>query len=320
MQRGLALRGSGDTGSHWEYVLKSYMGWQIDFSRPRGEASFAAPGSVHWRVFANPVALGIGGVCAVLLEFADPRIRSGVWNHSTFSTDPIGRGRRTMMAAQIGVFGPRSAAQEVIGRINRMHAKVSGETPGGVPYAALDTELLDWVAATATYGFVMAYHRFVRRLSDEQIDGFFAGSVEVGGLYGARDLPTSLAEFERMGAERLAGFEPHPINQEFLDIARSTRVGRGVPRWLKSDFVNASIAILPPEVRSVLQLGPEYDLAPSRAAMIRCFGRLADMLPRPTSPAGRASVRLGLPATFPWMSTARQARWLERRPAAAAAG
>ena len=114
----------------------------FDFSRPRGEPSFAPPGSVQWRVFANPVALGIGGVCAVLLEFADARIRSGVWDHSTFSSDPVGRGRRTMMAAQIGVFGPRSAAEEVIERINRMHAGVSGETPAGVHYSALDTELL----------------------------------------------------------------------------------------------------------------------------------------------------------------------------------
>ena len=32
----------------------------------------------------------------LLLEFADARIRSGVWDHSTYKADPIGRSRRTV--------------------------------------------------------------------------------------------------------------------------------------------------------------------------------------------------------------------------------
>ena len=111
--------------------MKRYMGWDIDFLSPPGESAYASPDSVQWRVYKNPVALALGGVCAVLLEFADPRIRSGVWDHSVFPKDPLGRGQRTAMAAQIGVFGPRSAADQVIDRIGRLHARVAGETPGG---------------------------------------------------------------------------------------------------------------------------------------------------------------------------------------------
>ena len=73
----------------------SYLGWKIDFRHPTGEAAYVHPGSVQWRVFKNPIALGIGGVAAVLLEFADARIRSGVWDHSTYKSDPIGRSKRT---------------------------------------------------------------------------------------------------------------------------------------------------------------------------------------------------------------------------------
>lgn len=47
----------------------------------------------------NPIALAVGGVAAVLLEFADARIRSGVWDHSTYKVDPIGRSKRTGVAA-----------------------------------------------------------------------------------------------------------------------------------------------------------------------------------------------------------------------------
>jgi len=293
--------------------MKQYMGWKIDFTRPRGEPAYAEPGSVSWRVFANPVALAIGGVCAVLLEFADRRIRSGVWDHSTFPTDPIGRGQRTGMAAQIGVFGPRSAAEDVIARITRMHAKVEGEAPDGTPYRALDAELLNWVAATASYGFVMAYHRFVRALGAEEADRFFVEAIPVGRLYGAADLPASLAEFERMCDARIAGFEPHPINLEFLAIVGSTKAVPGVPDWLKRELANAAIAILPPAVRRVLELGDAYDLSRSGRLAIRALGRLADVVPRPDSPPGHASERLGLPRSFPWLSRTRQAKLLLAR-------
>lgn len=299
--------------------MKQYMGWRIDFTQPPGEPAYAAPDSMTWRVFANPVAMAVGGVCAVLLEFADPRIRSGVWDHSSFPTDPVGRGRRTGMAAHIGAFGPRSAADKVIAGVTKMHAGVAGQTPDGTPYRALDQDLLDWVAATATYGFVMAYHRFVRPLPNADVERFFAEALPVGCLYGARNLPLCLADFERMCEARLAGFEPHPINLEFLDIMRFGTAVPAVPRWLQRQFAHASISILPPRVRAVLELGEEFDLAASGARVIRTLGRLADVIPQPASPAARASVRLGLPRTFPWRSRSAQTRLLAARNATATA-
>ena len=56
---------------------------QFDFRTPAGEPALCAPDSVSWRVFKNPIALAVGGVAAVLLEFADPRVRDGVWHYST---------------------------------------------------------------------------------------------------------------------------------------------------------------------------------------------------------------------------------------------
>ena len=47
----------------------------VDFRQPAGEA---ASDSVSWQVFKNPVSLFIGGVTTVLLELAEPRVRSGV--------------------------------------------------------------------------------------------------------------------------------------------------------------------------------------------------------------------------------------------------
>ena len=67
----------------------------IDFSRPIGEAALISPDSVSWRVFKNPLSLFIGGVTAVLMELAEPRVRTGVWEHTTFRLNPIRRLRRT---------------------------------------------------------------------------------------------------------------------------------------------------------------------------------------------------------------------------------
>jgi hypothetical protein len=63
----------------------------IDFSRPTGEAALVSPDSVSWRVFKNPLSLFIGGVTAVVMELAEPRVRTGVWEHKNFRTDPIRR-------------------------------------------------------------------------------------------------------------------------------------------------------------------------------------------------------------------------------------
>jgi uncharacterized protein (DUF2236 family) len=67
----------------------------VDFLRPAGEPALVSPDSVSWRVFKNPVSLFIGGVAAVIMELAEPRVRTGVWEHTTFRVDPIRRLRRT---------------------------------------------------------------------------------------------------------------------------------------------------------------------------------------------------------------------------------
>src|SRR3990167_4345421 len=175
----------------------SYLGWKIDYANPKGAPAYLEPGSMHWRVYKNPIALAVGGVAAVLLEFADARIRSGVWDHSTYKADPIGRSKRTGVAAMVGVYGPQAAARRVIQGVTNMHARVKGETPSGEAYHALDVELLDWVSATASYGFLMGYHRFVRPLSETDQQRFFAEGETVAGLYGVQTKIRSVADLDR---------------------------------------------------------------------------------------------------------------------------
>jgi uncharacterized protein (DUF2236 family) len=146
----------------------------VDFSRPSGEAALVSPDSVSWRVFKNPVSLFIGGVAAVIMELAEPRVRTGVWEHTTFHVDPIRRMRRTGLAAMITVYGARRTAESMISRICQMHDRIGGTTPAGEAYRANDPELLNWVQATAAYGFLQAYHSYVRPLSDVERNRYYA--------------------------------------------------------------------------------------------------------------------------------------------------
>jgi uncharacterized protein (DUF2236 family) len=153
-----------------------------DFLRPVGEAALVPPDSVSWRVFKNPLALFIGGVAAVIMELAEPRVRTGVWEHTTFRVDPTKRLRRTGLAAMVTIYGARSEAEAMIARVRRMHDRVVGTTPAGEAYRANDPELLNWVQGTAAYGFLQAYHTYVRPLSDVERDRYYAEGALAAGL------------------------------------------------------------------------------------------------------------------------------------------
>ena len=44
----------------------SYQGQTINFASPAGEPALLAPDSLPWRIYKNQIALGIGGIAAVL--------------------------------------------------------------------------------------------------------------------------------------------------------------------------------------------------------------------------------------------------------------
>ncbi len=296
--------------------MTSYLGWKVDYTKPHGEPGLVAPDSVSWRIFKNQIALGIGGVAAVLLEFADARIRSGVWDHSKFPVDPIGRSKRTGIAAMVGVYGPQSAARRVIQGVTNMHARVKGETPNGEAYTALDPELLDRVAATASYGFLTAYDRFVAPVSERDQRRFFAEGAPVTRLYGVKEPVTSLADFDARLERLLPRFEPHAINTDFLNIIAEAKGLAGVPKSLSRAAARASVSILPPVVRTRLELGEEWTLSSREARTLRTLGKIADTIPQPGSPAWQAAKRLGLPGRFAWMSVEKQSELVKLQRAA----
>lgn len=263
----------------------------VDFGAPAGAPSLAPAGGVSWRVFANPVSLFVGGVAAVLLELAEPSVRSGVWDHSSFQRDPAGRLHRTGFAAMVTVYAPRDAAQRMIARVVQVHQRVRGTTPDGQPYEANDPRLLDWVQATAVFGFTQAFHRYVQPLSDQERNAAFAEGQAAANLYGATGAPADWAGWERLLAGMGPTLEGSPILASFLSIMEDApilpRPLRGVQRLL----VRAAVDITPEPVRSLPQLR-ERGLRGGERTLVRLLGRVARLIPLPSLPPAQAARRM----------------------------
>jgi uncharacterized protein (DUF2236 family) len=269
-----------------------------DFRQPHGEQALVPPQSLSWRVFKNPVALFIGGVAAVILELAEPGVRSGVWEHSGFRSDPVKRLRRTGLAAMVTVYGARSVAERMIAGVVRMHDKVVGETPTGERYRANDVALLDWVQATAGFGFANAYGRYVRHLGPAELDQLYAEAAPAARLYGALGAPTSQAEWDALLEGMRSRLEPHPIVGEFLDIMRDAAAFPAPLRPVQRMLVRAAVDIVPPWVRERLGLDARHGLRGWERPLVRQLGRLSDRLMLPSSPAVQSCVRLDLPPDY----------------------
>lgn len=277
-------------------ALASVRGPAVDFEEPKGEPALVGPDSVSWQVFRNPVALFVGGIAAVLLELAEPRVRHGVWDHTSFRTDPLRRMRRTGLAAMVTVYGGRSTAQAMIAGVGRMHGRIAGETLAGAAYRADDPELLDWVQATASFGFLEAYSAFVRPISDADKDRFYAEAKPSAALYGATGAPASQAELEARFEAMRPKLERSPVIFEFLDILRRTPVAPG-PRRGQLMMIRAAVDILPDWAREMLGL-EDQRLKPRERPLIRALGRLSDRILVESSPSAAACRRLGLPSDY----------------------
>jgi uncharacterized protein (DUF2236 family) len=280
--------------------LEPGNGFAVDFARTAGEPALLMPDSISWRVFKNPLALFVGGVAAVILELAEPRIRAGVWEHTTFQRKPLLRLQRTGLAAMVTVYGPRSQAEAMIAGVRRIHDRISGLTHAGQAYRANDPELLDWVHATASFGFLQAYNMYVRKLDNTERNSFYAESEPSARLYGALGAPTSEQELAALFEKMRHKLEPSPTVIEFLDIMRSAPI-LPLPRPLaavQSLLVMAAIGIVPEWVRERLGLTGRWSPDAWQLRVARHFGAAADRILLRSSPAVQACRRMGLPDDY----------------------
>ncbi len=287
---------------HLDKAAQDYLGdpmlAKVDFSQPAGEAAFVGPDSVSWRIFKNPVTLFIGGVTAVILELAEPRVRTGVWDNTSFRTDPVRRLKRTGLAAMVTVYGAQSIAEQLIANVNRMHDRVAGVTPDGAPYAASDPELLTWVQAMAAFGFMESYSAYAAPLSDDDRNRYYAEGGGAAALYGAKDAPRSLNDEQALFAAMTPKLEASDIIFEFLTIMKKAEAFPQPAQLAQHSLVRAAVDIVPNNIRETLGLTSRYGLRPLEGRVVKRMARRAERLILRSSPAAQSCKRLGLPEGY----------------------
>ena len=269
----------------------------VDFSTPVGETALCPADSVSWQVCKNPVTLMIGGVAAVILELAEPRVRCGVWRHTNFRAAPVERMRRTGLATMVTVYGARSRAERLIAGVCRRHAAVRGLTPDGQVYDATDPELLDWVQATAAVSFLDAWQQHVRPLSQAQRDAYLAEGRAAGALFGATWAPSGEGDWQLLLERMLPKLGPSPVIHEFLRILSMAPLLPAPMRPLQRLLLRAALQGVAPVVRQRIGLD-DAPLGRAQRRLVETLARAADTLVLPSSPPVQACRRLGLPDRY----------------------
>ena len=158
-----------------------------------GDALFP-PDSMVWRVHGDVVSMMVGGVSALLLQMLHPAVLAGVWDHSNFRTDMLGRLRRTARFIAATTYGGRTDAEAAIARVRAVHSHIGGALPDGRPYRADDPGLLAWVHLSEAWSFLAAWQQYGdRRLTPAQEDLYYAEFATIGTALGAAALPRNRA-------------------------------------------------------------------------------------------------------------------------------
>lgn len=184
------------------------------------EESLFGPRSVVWRVHGDVTTMMVGGVAALLLQMLHPAVLAGVWDHSSFRGDMLGRLRRTARFIAVTTYGSAQEAEAMIEKVRDVHTRVKGILPDGTPYAADDPRLLAWVHVTEAVSFLEAWIRYAEPnmpLADQ--DRYFADFARIAEALGADPIPRSRIEANAL----IAG-----MRGELIADARTREVARMV--------------------------------------------------------------------------------------------
>jgi len=268
----------------------------IDYDHPPGDPGLFGPHSVTWRVHADFPGMLAGGLCALMLQALHPRALAGLWDHSDFRNDLVGRLRRTTAFVAGTTYAGTGEAERLVRRVAAIHRRVRGATAEGVPYAADDPELLTWVHVTEAYAFLQGFHAYAGLPGPADLDDrYYAESARVAVALGARGVPTDRAQVRAYFARARPELRYDARSREVLAVLQGVRLPVPGATLSRELFLGAGAALLPPWAETLLGI-----TALQRARHHACAGVLRAMAPLfrvalPDGVAPRACRRVGVP-------------------------
>ena len=234
---------------HW--VLSAFPRAQggssgIDYDQPHGDPGLFGPDSATWRVHSDFPGMLAGGLAALTLQTLHPLALAGVWDHSNFRGDLVGRLRRTTAFVGGTTYAPRTQSEALIEHVRQIHTHITGHGEDGRPYAADDPVLLTWVHVTEACSFLQGYRRYSHvTMPAGAADRYYDEVRRIAEALGAREVPSSeqaVADYFRRIQPELAFTERSRVVLELLSQVRLPVPAAGLSRDL---FLQAGAALLP---------------------------------------------------------------------------
>ena len=237
---------------------------QVRGERPvqrSGEALFTSNSAI-WRVHGDVTSMMVGGVSALLLQMLHPAVLAGVWDHSNFRADMVGRLRRTARFIAITTYGNRAAAESAIARVRGVHDLIGGTLPDGSVYNANDPRLLAWVHTTEAWCFLAAWQRYGSRpLSTAEQDSYFADFSIIGEALGADRLPKTRASTDQALEEMRPKLAPDDRTREVARLVLGYMPDNPFAIPLQRITMQAAINLLPEWARQLHSLSASPSFA-----------------------------------------------------------
>lgn len=243
----------------------------------RSDNALFARGSLPWRVHGDVTTMMVGGVAALLFQMLHPAVLAGVWDHSAFRTDMLGRLRRTARFIAQTTYADRDIALAAIDRVRGVHQRIGGALPDGTPYRADDPGLLAWVHVTEMWSFLAAWQRYGRALAPADKDIYFAQTARIGEAMGAAPVPHTRAQAEALIAAMRPQLRVDDRTQEVARFLLEQPAPNLMAAPAQATIFAAAVDLLPDWARQMHRLNP----------------------PRATVPLVRGST-LALAKTFRW--------------------
>lgn len=203
--------------------------------QPARPVRCAEPGGILWES-VGLVTFSLTTGSAFLLQTMEPSIGAVVDKHSTFRTDPIGRGLRSLASVMMWVYADEESLVEVE-RLRQMHATLEAVDADGVRHTALSSGPWAWVLLTGVHAYTEGEKYFGDGAGDPAaVDAMYEEMKQLmrGFKVAEKEIPPTYAEFVPFFEAKIANdLENNVVAQDFLVGVRHPGPPLGTPALLK---------------------------------------------------------------------------------------
>lgn len=192
----------------------------------------AEPGGILWES-TGLVTFSLTTGSAFLLQTMEPSIGAVVDKHSTFRTDPIGRGLRSLASVMMWVYADDESLAEVE-RLRQMHSTLEAVDANGVRHTALSSGPWAWVLLTGVHAYTEGAKYFGDGEGD--VEALYTEMKQLmrGFKVAEKEIPPTYADFVRFFENKIVhDLQNNVVAQDFLVGIRRPAPPLGTPRLLR---------------------------------------------------------------------------------------